>query len=84
MTILACMFFGALCGSGMATASAIGSMMIPEMKKKGYDVPYATTVVCFAAIVGPIIPPSLSFVLYGAATKTSVPDLFRAGILPAS
>lgn len=82
VTILACMFFGALCGSGMATASAIGSMMIPEMKKKGYDVPYATTVVCFAAIVGPIIPPSLSFVLYGAATKTSVPDLFRAGILP--
>ena len=82
VTILACMFFGALCGSGMATASAIGSMMIPEMKKKGYDVPYAATIVCFGAIVGPIIPPSLSFVLYGAATKTSVPDLFRAGILP--
>lgn len=82
VSILACMFFGALCGSGMATASAIGSMMIPEMKKKGYDVPYAATVVCFGAIVGPIIPPSLSFVLYGAATKTSVPDLFRAGILP--
>ena len=57
-------------------------MMIPEMKKKGYDVPYAATIVCFGAIVGPIIPPSLSFVLYGAATKTSVPDLFRAGILP--
>ena len=82
VTILACMFFGALCGSGMATASAIGSMMIPEMKQKGYDVPYAATIVCFGAIVGPIIPPSLSFVLYGAATKTSVPDLFRAGILP--
>ncbi len=82
VTILACMFFGALCGSGMATASAIGSMMIPEMRKKGYDVPYAATIVCFGAIVGPIIPPSLSFVLYGAATKTSVPDLFRAGILP--
>ena len=82
VTILACMFFGALCGSGMATASAIGSMMIPEMKKRGYHVPYAATIVCFGAIVGPIIPPSLSFVLYGAATKTSVPDLFRAGILP--
>lgn len=82
VSILACMFFGALCGSGMATASAISSMMIPEMKKKGYDVPYAATIVCFGAIVGPIIPPSLSFVLYGAATKTSVPDLFRAGILP--
>ena len=82
VSILACMFFGALCGSGMATASAIGSMMIPEMKKKGYNLPYAATIVCFGAIVGPIIPPSLSFVLYGAATKTSVPDLFRAGILP--
>jgi len=82
VSIIACCFFGALCGSGMATASAIGSMMIPEMKKKGYDPAYAATIICFGGIVGPIIPPSLSFVLYGASTNTSIPKLFLAGVLP--
>lgn len=82
VTILACMFFGALSGSGMATTSAIGGMMIPEMRKKGYSSEYAATLVCFGGIVGPIIPPSLSFVLYGATTNTPVPSLFLAGILP--
>lgn len=82
VTILACMFFGALSGSGMATTSAIGGMMIPEMKRKGYDPSYAATLVCFGGIVGPIIPPSLSFVLYGATTGTSVPSLFLAGVIP--
>jgi len=76
------MFFGALSGSGMATTSAIGGMMIPEMKKKGYDPAYAATVVAFGGIVGPIIPPSLSFVLYGATTGVSIPQLFLAGIIP--
>lgn len=82
VTIISCMFFGALSGSGMATTSAIGGMMIPEMKKKGYDPAYAATIVCFGGIVGPIIPPSLSFVLYGATTGVSIPQLFLAGILP--
>ena len=82
VAILASMFFGALSGSGMATTSAIGSMMIPEMIVKGYDPAYAATLVCFGGIVGPIIPPSLSFVLYGSTTGTPVPALFLAGILP--
>lgn len=82
VTVLSCMFFGALSGSGMATTSAIGGMMIPEMKRKGYDPPYAATLVCFGGIVGPIISPSLSFVLYGATTGTPVPKLFLGGILP--
>lgn len=82
VTVIACMFFGALSGSGMATTSAIGGMMIPEMKDKGYDPAYAATIVCFGGIVGPIIPPSLSFVLYGASTGVSISELFLAGILP--
>lgn len=82
VTVIACMFFGALSGSGMATTSAIGGMMIPEMKKKGYDPAYAATIVCFGGIVGPIIPPSLSFVLYGATTGVSISQLFLAGIIP--
>lgn len=82
VSMLACMFFGALTGSGMATTSAIGGMMIPEMKRKGYDSSYAATLVCFGGIVGPIIPPSLSFVLYGASTKTSVPDSLQGRYHP--
>ncbi len=82
VAVISCMFFGALSGSGMATTSAIGGMMIPEMKKKGYDPAYAATIVCFGGIVGPIIPPSLSFVLYGATTGVSIPQLFLAGVLP--
>lgn len=82
VAIISCMFFGALSGSGMATTSAIGGMMIPEMKKKGYDPAYAATLVCFGGIVGPIIPPSLSFVLYGASTGVSISQLFLAGVLP--
>jgi len=82
VTVVACMFFGALSGSGMATTSAIGSMMIPEMKKKGYDVPYSTTLVCFSGVIGLIIPPSLGYVLYGSTTNTSISDLFLAGFIP--
>ena len=82
VAMVACMFFGAISGSGMATTSAIGSMLIPEMKKKGYPADYATTLVCFGGIVGPIIPPSLSFVLYGSSTCVSIADLFKAGIIP--
>lgn len=82
VTVVACMFFGALSGSGMATTSAIGSMMIPEMAKKGYNVPYSTSLVCFSGIIGLIIPPSLGYVLYGSTTNTSISDLFLAGIFP--
>lgn len=82
VAMVACMFFGALSGSGMATTSAIGSMLIPEMKEKGYEPSYAATLVCFGGIVGPIIPPSLSFVLYGSSTGVSISDLFLAGIIP--
>lgn len=82
VSMLACMFFGALSGSGMATTSAIGGMMIPEMKLRGYNASYCSTLVCFGGIVGPIIPPSLSFVLYGSCTGVSVSKLFLAGIFP--
>lgn len=82
VTVVACMFFGALSGSGMATTSAIGSMMIPEMKKKGYDVPYSASLVSFSGSIGLIIPPSLGYVLYGSVTNTSISDLFLAGIFP--
>jgi C4-dicarboxylate transporter DctM subunit len=82
VAVFSSMIFAAISGSGMATTSAIGSMMIPEMKKKGYDVPYSTTLVCAAGLIGPIIPPSLSLILYGVVVSVSVADLFLAGLLP--
>ena len=79
---LACMFFSAMTGSAMACVAAIGGMMIPEMKKKEYDVPYSTTLCCFAGTLGIIIPPSIPLVIYGVVTQTSITKLFLAGIIP--
>ena len=82
ISLLACMFFGTLSGSGMATTSAIGSMMIPEMSKNGYDRAYAATLTAYGGITGPVLPPSLALVIYGSVTGTSIAKLFIAGIIP--
>lgn len=76
------MFFAALSGSAMATVSAIGGMLIPEMKRKNYDQAYSATLASFAGTIGIIIPPSIPLVVYGCCTQTSVGDLFIAGIMP--
>lgn len=82
VTTVACMFFGAVSGSAVATTSAIGSFMIPEMEKKGYDKDFSATLAAAAGSVGVIIPPSVPLVIYGVAVNASVKDLFTAGILP--
>lgn len=82
VTIVACTFFGAISGSGMATTSAVGGMMIPEMERNGYNKSYAATLTCFGGTIGPIIPPSIAFITYGVITSESIADLFKAGILP--
>lgn len=82
VTTVACMFFGAISGSAVATTSAIGSFMIPEMEKHGYDKDFAATLAASAGSVGVIIPPSVPFVIYAVAVNCSVKDLFTAGILP--
>jgi C4-dicarboxylate transporter DctM subunit len=80
VTVLACMFFAAISGSGVATAAAIGAIMIPEMVKSGYDRTFASAVVASASPIGVIIPPSISFVLYGVITQSSISDLYLVGI----
>lgn len=80
VTIIACMFFAAISGSGVATAAAMGSIMIPEMVKNGYDKSFASTVVASASPIGVIIPPSITFILYGVMTSSSISDLYKAGI----
>jgi len=80
VTIVACMFFAAISGSGVATAAAMGAIMIPEMVKHGYDKSFASTVVASASPIGVIIPPSITFILYGVMTSSSIADLYKAGI----
>jgi tripartite ATP-independent transporter DctM subunit len=84
---VACMFFGNLSGSAVADTSAIGSVMIPIMKKKGYSAEYAVGVTISSAIQGVVVPPSHNLVLYsiaaaGIAGGMSIAKLFLAGILP--
>ena len=82
VTVLACMFFAAISGSGPATVSAIGTFMIPAMKGRGYHADFASAVTAAAGTIGVIIPPSIPFVIYSVVAGTSVGDLFIAGFLP--
>ncbi len=70
-------------GSAMADAAATGAVLVPEMKRRGYPVDYACAVIACAATVGPLVPPSLLFIVLGAAVNISVGKLFLAGIVPA-
>jgi C4-dicarboxylate transporter DctM subunit len=80
VAIMGCMFFAAISGSGVATAAAIGTILLPEMEKNGYDKNFATSVIATASPIGVIIPPSISFIMYGVLTGTSITDLYLAGI----
>ena len=82
VTVLASMFFAALSGSAPATVMAIGSNVIPQMEKHGYDRGYATALASTAGTIGVIIPPSIPFVIYGVVSGASTSDLFVAGIIP--
>lgn len=82
VTILACTFFAAISGSGPATVSAIGAMMIPEMYKSGYPKEFGTALTCAGGTIGCIIPPSIPFVVYCVITGASVGQLFTAGFIP--
>ena len=83
VTILACMFFGAVSGSAVATVAAIGAIMLPEMVRNGYDKYYATGMCAVAGGLGIIVPPSYPMVVYGITNNESIGDLFIAGLAPA-
>ena len=78
----ACALFAALTGSSPATCAAIGKMGIPEMRARGYPDEVATGSICAGGTLGILIPPSITFILYGIATETSIGRLFLAGVLP--
>jgi tripartite ATP-independent transporter DctM subunit len=80
--MIGCGIFAALCGSSPATAAAIGSIGIPEMRKRGYSPALSTGLIAHAGTFGILIPPSITMILYGVATETSIGKCFIAGILP--
>lgn len=82
VSLVACMFFAAISGSGSATTAAIGGIMIPAMIKAGYDRNFATAIQVAGGTTGIIIPPSVPLVLYGVSAGVSISGLFIAGILP--
>ena len=83
VNVLSCMLFGAISGSAVAATSAIGSFMLPEMKKQGYDDAYSAAVTASAATTGMLIPPSNIMIVYAIASGgVSIAALFVAGYLP--
>ena len=82
VTVVACMFFAAISGSGPATVAAIGGLTIPSMLKQGYDRPFAGSISAAAGSIGVIIPPSIPMVMYCVATGVSVGAMFMGGVIP--
>jgi len=82
VTVVACTLFAAICGSSVATALAMGTILLPAMIEKGYPRSFALGVIGASGTIGIVIPPSLALILYGIVAEQSVPRLFHAGILP--
>lgn len=80
--IFACGLFSAMCGSSPATAAAIGKVGIPEMLRRGVPPRLATGGIAAGGSLGILIPPSITFIIYGIATETSIGRLFLAGVVP--
>ncbi len=78
----ACSIFAALSGSSPATCAAIGKMGIPEMRRRGVPDDLATGSICAGGTLGILIPPSITMIVYGVATETSIGRLFLAGVVP--
>jgi tripartite ATP-independent transporter DctM subunit len=78
----ACMTFSGISGTALAETASIGSIMIPSMKKEGYDAGFASALTASASTVGPIIPPSVPMIIVGTLTGISVSKLFMAGVIP--
>lgn len=81
-SIVACMIFAAISGSGPAVVAALGVILVPAMVKRGYDAGYAGSVVAAGATIGPVIPPSIPMIIYSVIAGTSVVSMFAAGIVP--
>lgn len=79
--VVAC-FFAAISGSGPATVAALGTILIPAMVEAGYSIGFSTALMSAAGAIGVIIPPSVTFVVYGCVSGASIGTMFMAGIIP--
>lgn len=82
VTILGCMFFAAMIGSGPSTVAAMGALMIPSMVRQGYDKDYAAAVTATGGTLGILIPPSNPMIVYGVIANVSISGMFMAGFVP--
>jgi len=82
VTVLASMVFAGISGSSTADTAAVGSIMLPAMRSRGYDMRFAAALQAAGGAIGPIIPPSILMIVIGYATGTSVAQLFLAGVVP--
>lgn len=80
--VLASMVFAGISGSSTADTAAVGAILMPAMREKGYDMRFASVLQAGAGAIGPIIPPSILMVLIGYSTNTSVGQLFMCGVIP--
>jgi len=82
VAIFASVLLASLSGSAVADAAALGSLLIPMLREKGYEAGQASGLIAAGGIIAPIIPPSISFIIFGVATNVSITKLFFAGIAP--
>lgn len=82
VSIASCMFFAGISGSAVADSAAVGGVILPVMKEKGYDRDFSGAVLATAGTIGPVIPPSLPMVIYGVITNVSIGRLFLGGVIP--
>ncbi len=82
VSVLSSGFFAGISGSATAEASALGSILIPTMSKQGTPPAYAAALIAVSSVMGPIIPPSITMIIYGVLSGTSIGQLFLAGIVP--
>ena len=83
VNIVASLIFAGMTGSAVADASGLGTLEISQMKKEGYDLPFSCAITASTAVIGPIFPPSIPFVIYAMISGASVGKLFMGGMIPA-
>lgn len=82
VAVFASMFFAAICGSGAATAAAVGAPLVPQLKERGYKMDFSAALIAAAGTIGVVIPPSVPMVLYATVADQSVARLFLGGFIP--
>jgi tripartite ATP-independent transporter DctM subunit len=74
--------FGGVTGSAAADAAALGTVLVPDMKRQGYDVDYSGALIAVSSLMAPLVPPSIAMIIYGALSGTSISALMIAGVVP--